>query len=52
MPDPERPDLPRHGAQTLPWGVTVDAYNAELRAGGGGFLGDQASNRAFKAMLD
>lgn len=40
-----------HGAEALPWGVTVDAYNAELRAGHG-FLGDQASNRAFKAILD
>ena len=53
MPDQaERPAPPRvHGAECLPWGVTVDAYNAEIRAGGG-FLGDQASNRAFKAMLD
>lgn len=47
----ERPAAPIHGAETLPWGVTVDAYNAELRAGGG-FLGDQASSRAFRAILD
>jgi predicted NBD/HSP70 family sugar kinase len=40
-----------HGAETLPWGVTVDAYGAEIRAGGG-FLGDQASSRAFGAILD
>jgi predicted NBD/HSP70 family sugar kinase len=29
----------------------VDAYNAEIRAGDDGFLGDKASNRAFKAIL-
>ena len=52
MPDQaQRAALPPHGAKTLPWGVTVDAYNAEIRAGGG-FLGDQASSRAFKAILD
>ena len=52
MPDQaERPASPLHGARSLPRGLTVDAYNAEIRAGGG-FLGDQASNRAFKAMLD
>lgn len=52
MPDQaERPAPQIHGAETLPRGVTVDAYNAEIRAGGG-FLGDQASSRAFKAILD
>ena len=54
MPDQaERAAAPPlvHGAATLPWGVAVDAYNAEIRAGHG-FLGDQASNRAFKAILD
>ena len=42
MPDqPERPAAPpqAHGADVLPWGVAVDAYNAEIRAGHG-FLGD------------
>src|SRR5918993_4423634 len=42
---------PAHGAGTLPWGVTVDDYSAELRAGDG-FLGDQANSRSFKAILD
>ena len=52
MPDQaQRTDQLPHGAETLPWGVTVDDYNAELRAGDG-FLGDQASSRAFKAILD
>jgi hypothetical protein len=53
MPDQaERPaPMQMHGVKTLPWGVTVDDYGAELRAGHG-FLGDQASNRAFKAILD
>src|SRR5438046_199420 len=31
--------------------VTVDAYNADLRDGAG-FIGDRASNRAFRAILD
>lgn len=39
-----------HGASELEL-VTVDAYNAELRDGEG-FIGDRASNRAFRAMLD
>ena len=43
--------LPRHGAENLPWGVAVDAYNAEIRAEDDSFLGDKASNRAFKAIL-
>lgn len=48
-----RPAPPRfqdHGAATLP-AVTVDAYNAELRTPDG-FLGDRASSRAFRAILD
>ena len=48
-----RPAPPRfqdHGAATLP-AVTVDSYNAELRTPEG-FLGDRASSRAFKALLD
>ncbi len=48
---PERPFPLPHGAGALPWGVSVDAYNAEIRAEDGGFLGDKASNRAFEAML-
>ena len=52
MPDQaERPALPCHGAEASPWGVTVDAYNAEIRARDDSFLGDKASNRAFKAVL-
>ena len=31
--------------------VTVDAYNAELRDGEG-FIGDRASKRAFRSLLD
>jgi hypothetical protein len=38
-----------HGASRLR-GVTVDAYNAEIRDGDG-FVGDKASNRAFHATL-
>ncbi|MCB4824062.1 hypothetical protein [Roseicella aerolata] len=54
MSDPDtRPAPPRfqdHGADSLP-AVTVDSYNAELRTPDG-FLGDRASSRAFKAILD
>ena len=39
-----------HGLSRLP-AVTVDAYNAELRDGEG-FVGDRASNRAFRAILE
>jgi len=39
-----------HGSSDLP-AVTVDAYNAELRDAEG-FIGDRASNRAFRAILD
>jgi predicted NBD/HSP70 family sugar kinase len=39
-----------HGGSVLP-SVTVDAYNAELRDGED-FVGDRASNRAFRALLD
>jgi hypothetical protein len=39
-----------HGSTDLQV-VTVDAYNAELRDGEG-FVGDRASNRAFRAILD
>lgn len=40
----------RHGAPRLPL-VDVDTYNEELRDGEG-FIGDRASNRAFRAILD
>ena len=39
-----------HGGATLP-SVTVDAYNAELRDHEG-FIGDRASSRAFRSLLD
>jgi predicted NBD/HSP70 family sugar kinase len=42
--------FPKHGALALP-SVEIDAYNAELRDGDG-FVGDRASNRAFRAILD
>lgn len=38
------------GASTLP-NVEVDTYNAELRDEGG-FIGDRASRRAFRAILE
>ena len=39
-----------HGSSELER-VTIDAYNAELRDAQG-FIGDRASNRAFRAILD
>ena len=39
-----------HGGPTLT-AVTVDAYNAELQDDEG-FIGDRASNRAFRSLLD
>jgi hypothetical protein len=39
-----------HGAADLP-AVHVDSYNAELRDADG-FIGDRASNRAFRALLE
>ncbi|MBK1659064.1 ROK family protein [Paracraurococcus ruber] len=50
---PARPTPPRfqdHGAAALP-AVTLDTYNAELRTPDG-FLGDRASSRAFRAILE
>ncbi|MBS2011609.1 MAG: ROK family protein [Deltaproteobacteria bacterium] len=44
------PGAGHHGGIHLPR-VTVDAYNAELRDAEG-FLGDRASNRAFRAILE
>lgn len=39
-----------HGGRALP-AVTVDTYNEELRDEGG-FVGDRASGRAFRAILE
>jgi predicted NBD/HSP70 family sugar kinase len=47
---PAPPRFQDHGAATLP-AVILDSYNAELRTPEG-FLGDRASSRAFKALLD
>ena len=44
------PPVLGHGARTLP-AVTVDTYNEELRDEEG-FVGDRASGRAFRAILD
>lgn len=44
------PELLVHGCSELAH-VTVDAYNAELRTPDG-FLGDRASNRAFRGILE
>ena len=40
----------QHGGASLP-GLDVQAYNAELRDSDG-FIGDRASNRAFRAILE
>lgn len=51
MPDtPVRAPFASHGSTSLP-AVSVDAYNAELRDSEG-FVGDRASNRAFRAILE
>jgi len=44
------PASPAHGAPELT-AVVVETYNAELRDSGG-FIGDRASNRAFRAILE
>jgi predicted NBD/HSP70 family sugar kinase len=46
----EAPPLSGHGAMRLP-AVDVDSYNAELRDAEG-FIGDRASNRAFRSILE
>lgn len=47
-----RDDRNRHAAAHLP-GLTIDSCNLALRdAEGGGFIGDRASQRAFRALLD
>ena len=48
-PDQTRVAIAQHGATLLP-SVEVDAYNAELRDSEG-FIGDRASNRAFRSIL-
>ena len=50
MPDSHGHDMPAHGARELP-AVLVDSYNVELREAGG-FIGDRASSRAFRSILD
>src|SRR5258706_1894505 len=52
MPDQTlaAPTVAAHGAGHLS-AVTIDTYNAELRSADG-FIGDRASNRAFRAILD
>lgn len=53
MPDqplPKTPSLVAHGAPDLPE-VRIDTYNEELRDAEG-FVGDRASNRAFRAILE
>jgi len=52
MPDQSLPPpaLAAHGAAQLT-AVIIDTYNAELRSADG-FIGDRASNRAFRAILD
>ena len=50
-PDPVPPStVLAHGGRVLP-AVTVDTYNEELRDEDG-FVGDRASGRAFRAILD
>jgi predicted NBD/HSP70 family sugar kinase len=48
--DKGAPAVVVHGPLRLA-AVTVDAYGAEIRAGKG-FIGDRASNRAFRALLE
>ena len=50
MPDAHGHDMPAHGTRELP-AVLVDSYNVELREAGG-FIGDRASSRAFRSILD
>lgn len=50
MTQPARAPFAAHGALGLA-AVEIDAYNAELRDAEG-FVGDRASNRAFRAILE
>lgn len=47
---PPQPQLPAHGAATLP-SVTVDSYNVEIEDEEG-FVGDRASKGAFWELVD
>jgi hypothetical protein len=49
-PEAAAPAVLGHGARVLP-AVTVDTYNEELRDEDG-FVGDRASGRAFRAILE
>jgi predicted NBD/HSP70 family sugar kinase len=49
-PVPDSPKVFAHAARTLT-AVTVDSYNEELREADG-FVGDRASGRAFRKILD
>jgi predicted NBD/HSP70 family sugar kinase len=49
-PKTDQPQLPSHGAKTLP-SVTVDSYNLEIEDEDG-FLGDRANKGAFWDILD
>jgi hypothetical protein len=49
-PSPGEPATLGHGGRVLP-AVTVDTYNEELRDEEG-FVGDRASGRAFRGILD
>jgi hypothetical protein len=40
-----------HAADELP-SVSLDTYNLEMRDNEGGFVGDRASNRAFRSILE
>lgn len=54
MPKPKASDDKRgtHGALRLP-GLSIDGYNLELREPDGeGFIGDRASQTAFRTLLD
>ncbi len=50
MPGAHGHDMPAHGTRELP-AVLVDSYNVELREAGD-FIGDRASSRAFRSILD
>jgi hypothetical protein len=49
-PNAAAPSVLTHGGRVLP-AVTVDTYNEELRDENG-FVGDRASGRAFRAILE
>lgn len=48
---PAHSPFARHGATRLA-AVDIDGYNAELKDGDGEFIGDRASNKAFRAILE